>query len=126
MVKKKKGVSPPRLSPKQYWEWRTTISEMDVAKLQMEVQEKEVLTRQQDLVIRQYQLRDARDLFKKTASNYKNKKEEYHKFTSSLEQKLNCSFKGKVVDPISYEVFDNVDSLALAREDKGAKGLNNG
>lgn len=95
------------LTKEEYWEWRTTIAEMNTAK------EKLTATHLQHQVLR----RDAEllsvkaQLFKSTVIDAAQKeseefRSEYDRFKAVLEERLGLSLSGKMIDDITLEVRD--------------------
>ena len=93
------------LSPAEYWEWRTTIAELDVArhnlmKAELEFklmqQEAEILNVRQQLFVRT-RLQGAKD-------KYREFQNEYERYKLELEKTLGESLSGKVIDDVTFEV----------------------
>lgn len=98
------------LSPAQYWEWRTTISEAEIAKEKFKSTQLEYKLLQKEaenLSIRtQLFLRIRMEAVKaevgKTAA-------EYERFKKVLEEDLGQSLNNKLIDDVSFEIRDLPD-----------------
>jgi hypothetical protein len=105
MSKKKQTDEPPKLTPVQYWEWRTTIAEMNEAKAKLELNEArlKIMGKQVELeqakaqLFGHTQLRVAKEAHEEARS-------EYFRFKKTLEESLGVSLDGKVIDDLSFEV----------------------
>lgn len=98
------------LSPVEYWEWRTTISDMEVAKQKLvnaELQfkllskESEIHAVRQQLFLRT-RMEAAKDALKSAHS-------EYERYKGVLEKSLGQSLSNKVIDDITFEIRDLPD-----------------
>lgn len=98
------------LSPVEYWEWRTTISDMEVAKQKLvnaELQfkllskEAEIHAVRQQLFLRT-RMEAAKDALKSAHS-------EYERYKGVLEKSLGQSLSNKVIDDITFEIRDLPD-----------------
>lgn len=94
----------PKLSAADYWEWRCTIEERKVAKvnekrvhLEREIMHKEIENRKLKLA-----------LFKETVRaaqlSVEDSDAEYEKIKQRLEKKLGISLDNKAIDPYSFEI----------------------
>lgn len=108
MAKKKndeiKVEESKRLSPAQYWEWRCTTEELKFAKLnekrihlEREIMNKEIENRKLRLALFKESVRAARRSVELAEA-------EYEKFTQSLEEELDMTFKDCVIDEYTYEI----------------------
>jgi hypothetical protein len=98
------------LSPAEYWEWRTTISDMDLAKFRLAKTELEykLLLKDSELMVARQQL------FLKTRMDaardgVTNAKAEYDRFKGDLEKSLGQSLSGKIIDDVTFEIKDLPD-----------------
>jgi len=98
------------LSPAEYWEWRTTIADMEIAKQKlanMELtykllqKESEIHAVRQQLFLRT-RMEAARDALKSAHS-------EYERYKGVLEKSLGQSLNKKIIDDITFEVRDLPD-----------------
>jgi hypothetical protein len=93
------------LTPAQYWEWRTTIAEREIAlqKLNVTQLEYKVLMRDaENLSIRtQLFLRTRMEAAK---GAFEQARAEYERFKGVLENDLGQSLNNKVIDDITFEV----------------------
>ncbi len=97
----------PRLTPAEYWEWRTTIAEMQIAQLQLRCNELEVKVLAKDAEI----LATRTKLHSVSAVGGAQKrldeaKAEYARIKEALEGRLGVSLNKKVIDDVTYEVKD--------------------
>jgi hypothetical protein len=95
------------LSPGQYWEWRTTISEVEIAK----EKQKNVALEHKILMRDSENLHLRTQLFIKTKVEQVNKKveaaqAEYDRFKAMLETELGTSLSNKLIDDITFEIRD--------------------
>jgi hypothetical protein len=93
------------LTPSEYWEWRTTISELEASRAKLKSCELELKLLEKDVEL----LATKAQLFKKTrlsSSQFlvENCNTEYEKFKKNLEDKLGVSLSGKIIDDISFEI----------------------
>jgi len=102
-----------KLTAAQYWEWRTTISDLSQSKLEMELQQSKVLINRLHITIAQFRVRDMEADFKLKANKYRNCKKEYNTFITGLEKQLGCTVKGKIIDPIDFTIKNETDMLPL-------------
>ncbi|MEO5348882.1 MAG: hypothetical protein H7836_04475 [Magnetococcus sp. YQC-3] len=114
MAKTDKHQDTPKLTAAEYWEWRTTIAEMQKGdvKLQHVNAEAQVLRKEAEIVGMRYQL------FQKVqVQNAKDQskllKEEYDSMKKRLEDRLGFSLNNKMIDEITFEVKDLPDSNDL-------------
>ena len=103
----KKDTSIKRLTAEQYWEWRTTIAEMNIKKSELKNSELELKNIQKDIELMtiKYQL------FIKTRIESCNKSllehiAEYDRFKLGLEKVLGISLNNKVINDLTFEISD--------------------
>lgn len=110
------------LSPVEYWEWRTTIAEMEVEKnklLRTELEFKLLNKEAEILAVRQQLfLRTRMDAAKTTYSNFK---QEYERFKGVLEEALGQSLNNKVIDDITFEIKELPDENKKPQETPAKK-----
>jgi hypothetical protein len=103
------------LSPAQYWEWRTTIMELEIAKEKTKSAQLEYKLLQKDaenLSIRtQLFLRTRMEAVKDEAGKAK---AEYERFKQVLEEDLGQSLNNKVIDDVTFEVRELPDETITA------------
>lgn len=112
MAKRSKTVEPetienPRLTPEQYWEWRTTIAELEAAKKSHEVMQLQLASAKKDIEI----LTLKSQVFSQTQlKNYENAvkdaEKEYDAMKYRLEALLSISLNDKLIDAHTFEVKD--------------------
>lgn len=106
MAKKKEEAIIPKLTPAEYWEWRTSISEMSCAKESKVVTELKWELMNRDLEIAR--LKSA--MFRATVEGARGRadiaKQEYENMKKRLEDRLGISLNGKSIDDITYEIRD--------------------
>ena len=97
----------PKLSKEQYWEWRTTICEMQLEqeKLKCAKMEHAHISRDAEVASLRAQL------FVKTKLESASKKHEssvieYNRFREALEKALGTSLSDKLIDDVTLEVRD--------------------
>ena len=94
----------PRLKPEQYWEWRTTIAEMQLAERDFRIGNMQAENMTKDLEILRLKL----SLFKNNLDVLSSKrdaaKKEYDDMKKKLEGQLKISLSGCVIDDITFEV----------------------
>lgn len=93
------------LKPEEYWEWRTTIAEMDLAHEKLAKAHDQVIIAEKDLEIRQlkiklYKLNELSNL-KTSHENYKN---EYELMKKKIEERIGISLNNKVISDETFEV----------------------
>lgn len=98
-----------KLNPAQYWEWRTTIEEMNHAKTKMELAKLEIkiCDRESAIVDRERKLKAKK--YEKMNEIHDKMNNDYMKFTGRLETELDISMKNTVIEPHTYEVRKLVD-----------------
>lgn len=97
----------PKLTWAQYWEWRTTIAEMNTAKSQVETSDLNFKLLCKDAEI----LRVRAELFARISigdakAAYEQTQKEYLRFKKVLEDSLGTTLSGKLIDEITLEVKD--------------------
>lgn len=104
-----RGEKPVRkkLSPAEYWEWRTTISEMQVAKevfKNSEFEHKILMIQAENSVLKAQVF--AKTKLVSAKENVENCKKEYDRFKNVLEENLGISLNGKIINEVTFEVQD--------------------
>lgn len=97
----------PRLTPSEYWEWRTTISEMDEAReryLRIETELK-VLQRDAEIVSLRAKLHQ-KTMVDSAKAGLQISKDEYERYKKALEERLGFSLNNKLIDDMTFEVKD--------------------
>jgi hypothetical protein len=113
------GEKSPALTAAQYWEWRTTISEMNVAQEKFKTSQLEVKLLQKEaenLAVRTQLLissrvRDAKEAFEAS-------RVEYERFKKFLEEATGTSLNNKVIDDITFEIKDIPDENTTQKQEK--------
>jgi hypothetical protein len=98
------------LTPVEYWEWRTTIAELNTEKQNYYKTEMEFKLLQKDAEIHAVRMQ----LFQRTRMDavkdaLRNAQAEYERFTGVLEKSLGQSLKNKVIDDVTFEVKELPD-----------------
>lgn len=89
-----------KLTAAEYWEWRTTIAEMQHAKTRREKVEGQVeIAKLRAIIMEKTMLRDAKEI-----ENTANK--EYSRFVERLEAALGVTLKGKTISDIDFTIND--------------------
>jgi len=102
-----KSTETKKLTPAQYWEWRTTIVEMQVCKTQLREAELELKLMQKDaelLAVRAMLFAKTKVESLKAANDAS--KVEYERFKKVLEDSLGETLSGKMIDEVTYEIKD--------------------
>lgn len=88
-----------RLTPEQYWEWRTTTAEMNLADREMDVAAAQatILAKEAEIAKLRMSLHGNTAMPKAKAKKEEATKE-YHDFRLALEKKLGVSMADKVID----------------------------
>jgi hypothetical protein len=98
------------LSPAEYWEWRTTIAELEVRKQKLlcsELQHKVMTKEAETHVVRQQLFLRTRMEAAKTA--LLEAQSEYERYKGVLEKSLGQSLSNKVIDDITFEIREMPD-----------------
>lgn len=108
--KNKAGEVRACLTPAEYWEWRTTIAELNCEKQNYYKTEMEFKLLQKDAEIHAVRMQ----LFQRTRMDaakdaLRNMQTEYERFTGVLEKSLGQSLKNKVIDDVTFEVKELPD-----------------
>lgn len=98
---------PPRLTPEQYWEWRTTIAELDEAKKAVDIVNLQLSSLKKDVEI----LTLKSQLFLHTTVNERKSdlsaaEQEYLNTKKRIEGLLGISLNDKLIDAATFEVKD--------------------
>lgn len=111
------------LSPAQYWEWRTTISEREVAqeKLRTASLELNLLQKEAEVLAVRTQLfvRTRLELAKAEAGSAH---AEYARFKGELEKDLGQSLNNKLIDDTTYEIRDAPEQQTTLAASSAVKG----
>jgi len=102
--------SQPKLKPEEYWEWRTTISEMDNAKqkylyaqLEFKLMQKEM----ENMAIRLQLFQKIR--LENSKNDWELAQKEYDRYKNILEERHKSSLSNKVIDDVTYEIRELPD-----------------
>jgi len=97
----------PALSPAQYWEWRTTVTELHLAQKDAEKSQAElkILHKEAELCAIRAQLFQSTRM-EATKHGVTAAQKEYERYTKVLEDSLGLSLKNKIIDDITYEIRD--------------------
>ncbi len=101
---------PQALSPAQYWEWRTTVTELHLAQKDLEKAQAElkILQKETELcAVRAQLFQSIRTEATKLGVTAAQK--EYERYTKVLEDCLGLSLKNKIIDDITYEIRELPD-----------------
>jgi len=97
-------LEPPKLSDGQYWEWRTTIGEMDIASRDFDI----VKLQYESLMKDQEILKFKSALMRKTLGEHEGKKvaarNEYDRFKKTIEDKIGFSLNGCTIDDVTHQI----------------------
>lgn len=112
MAKKAKTVEPevienPRLTPEQYWEWRTTIAELEAAKKSHEIMQLQLASAKKDIEILTLKSQVfGQTQLKNSEAAVKDAENEYTITKNRLEALLSISLNGKIIDAHTFEIKD--------------------
>jgi len=103
-----------RLTPAQYWEWRTTIEEkshedtrVKIAELRKQLTESRLSEAKLNVQIATFMLKDALDKQRKIS-------EDCQAFRVELERDLGVSLKECTIDPVFYEIIPRFEETKEA------------
>lgn len=104
MAKEDKKV---KLDPGQYWEWRTTISELQCAEHRRSNSDLtlKVLTQNAEICALKVEV-FKRTIYKSSHDAVDAAKKEYDETKKRLEEKLGTSLNSKMIDDVTFEVKD--------------------
>ena len=94
-----------KLTPQDYWEWRTTFTEVEVERIKQLVAEQKLIVMQKDVEISQLKQR----LFflsavKDSKDNFDRVKADADSWKKALEGRLGFVMQGCIIDDVTYEV----------------------
>ena len=97
----------PRLTAAEYWEWRTTIAEMQVAEARYKCTELEVklLYKEAEVLAVKTQLH-RKGAVEGAKTRLGEAQAEYARIKEALEGHLGVSLNKKIIDDVTYEVRD--------------------
>lgn len=93
-----------KLTPEEYWEWRTTIAEMQNAEAEHRVNTLKAALMAKDIEISQLKLNSFKAVIRSSEENKKAHDSEYKRFKGKLEERLGISLDNKVIDDLTFEV----------------------
>lgn len=93
-----------KLKPEQYWEWRTTISEMECAKHKNVSNELRWEMMLKDIEISKLKTAIYKNTVEASRGMYDKAKEEYEAMKTKIEKDLGISLSGAVIDDTTFEV----------------------
>ena len=103
-MSKKKNNEPKKMTAAQYWEWRCSIEEIKVAKLnekkahlENEILNKDIENKKLKLVLFKESARSARSSVLATQEDFEQTKQR-------IEKELGISLKDCTIDPYTYEI----------------------
>lgn len=99
-----------KLSPEQYWEWRTTIAEMQTAEKELKLKGAQYEGQQKDLEIVRLKSALFRHTMMSADAAFKQHQEEYKRFKAELEDSLGVSLDNKVIDEVTFEIKELPDN----------------
>ena len=92
------------MSPGLYWEWRCTIEEQKVAKLDYRRVSLEKQLMLKDLEIQKLRLATFKSVESRVKNNLEEADEEYKRMKDRIEKELNIDFSECVVDEYTYDI----------------------
>jgi len=101
----KKDAIRTNLRPEEYWEWRTTITEMEVAKQKLINSQIlfKLMQKDTELLVARSQLFNCNQV-KLHEELLEKSKAEYTRVKQLLENNLNQTLSGKVIDDVTFEI----------------------
>lgn len=97
----------PQLTAAEYWEWRTTIAEMQLTESKLKLSSTEYQVLEKDAVISSMRMQNHKlSKVKNAQTNFDESKKEYESMKKRLEDRLGCSLSGKMIDELTFEVKD--------------------
>lgn len=100
----KKSNEPVKMTPAQYWEWKCSIEEMKLAKMNEKrvFLEKELMNR--ELENKKLRLALFKDTVKSARNSVTTKEEDFEKTKQRIEEELGMELKDCTIDPYTYEI----------------------
>lgn len=97
----------PVLTKEQYWEWRTTIAELELSKKALEIANLHLNAAKKEIEVLNLKTQlFALGSIKTAEKEAKEAQDEYETTKNRLESILGVSFNGKIIDAITLEVKD--------------------
>lgn len=90
------------IKPERYWEWRTTIGELKAGEREVKIAQLESKIKQMELAFANINLKDK-------TNQLSNIKQSYTEFIKELEKEVGITIKGKVIEPINFEIIGEED-----------------
>lgn len=103
-MSKKKTEENPKIRPELYWEWRCTIEELNSAKIKERSVHLEKELKQKEIEINKLRLALFRETVTSARQGAIEAQKEYEKMKQRIEEEIEMSLNGCVIDDISYEV----------------------
>lgn len=94
----------PQVPPVMYWQWRTTIEEVKVAKLDRRRVELEKQTMLQDIEIKQLRLKLFQKVIEKAEQEVISVDAEYKRMREEVEKAVGMSLEDCVISDVTFEV----------------------
>ena len=96
-----------QMSPAKYWEWRTSIEELQHEELKLKYITRQLQIMEKDIEIAKLSAMIYKIQYMKDAQNkYADVKKGYDKFKLDLEKELGVDLNNKVIDEFTYEIRD--------------------
>ena len=96
----------PSLTPAQYWEWRTTIEEMNHLETKFKMSQLYATSLEKELEIQRLKANLYKEIVKQHQTNWESGKKEYERFKEVLEKEHNISLNNKIIDDVTFEIKD--------------------
>lgn len=93
-----------KLTPEEYWEWRTTIAEMGEAKSDLNIANLKLAMQAKDIEIAQLKLHAFKQVVRAAQDKKNTYDSEYKRFKGKIEERLGISLDNKVIDDVTFEV----------------------
>lgn len=106
-------ISPknPIMDPIDYWEWRTTIEELENAKLKTLLQKRDLENARLKLDLCSLIVERENLKLLEALNSEQRTKSEYNSYIKKIEEKYQTRISGKVIDPVTFEIRDENEPI---------------
>jgi hypothetical protein len=98
-----------KMKAEQYWEWRTTIEEMEHSKTKLKNVRLEMALMERNVEILKLRNNMYKEVVRNQEFEHKRIVDEYGKFIEKLEKEIGCSIRDKIIDPVTFQIMDEND-----------------
>lgn len=96
-----------KLTAEEYWEWRTTIAELQLAEEKLKTATQEIKLVEKDIGNLQLSAKLLIATNHRRAKDNQNEaKDEYEKFKKLIEERTGTSLNNKIIDDVNFEIKD--------------------